>query len=60
MATPNPPQEQQESISFEAILQKYRDRVSELEHALVLMECRIENRDAQIESLLRQLDVPHN
>ena len=53
MTTPNPPQEQ---IPFESVLQKYRERVAELEHALIIMECRLENYRADKESLLRELD----
>lgn len=50
-----PPQGEQ--IAFEDILQKYRERMSELEHALIIMECRIKNKEDQIEALLRQLDA---
>lgn len=46
----------QEQISFEDILAKYRERLNELEHALIIMECRVKNKDDQIESLLRQLE----
>lgn len=53
--TPNQPA--QEQISFEDILQKYRERTSELEHALIIMECRVKNKDEQIEALLRERDT---
>lgn len=53
--TPNQPA--QEQISFEDILQKYRERMSELEHALIIMECRVKNKDEQIEALLRERDT---
>ena len=46
----------QEQISFEDILAKYRERLNELEHALIIMECRVKNKDDQIQSLLRQLE----
>lgn len=55
MTGPQPPAEQ---IAYQDILEAYQAKVAELTHQLVLADCRIKNRDEQIESLLRTMDEP--
>jgi hypothetical protein len=56
---PSGPQPQ-EQIAFADILAGYQRRVSELEHDLVLAQCRIDSRDKEIERLFRELDKPQS
>lgn len=50
----------QEQIDIHDMVAVYRQKVSDLEHGLVIMECRLKNRDETIESLTRQLDALKN
>lgn len=51
MTLPSPPSQPGEQIPFAVVLDGYRERVAELEHDLVLANCRIKMRDDELAEL---------